>query len=287
MQDDRIVYVIFYPACHPKHFGQPCYVGKGKVNRLREHVKGSHNPQLKSIFKSANDDLPMIIVREGLSNIEAFEIEVLLISIIGRADQGTGTLVNHTNGGEGVVGYKWTPEQCYAASIARKGKCFLTEVSKKLISEKLSGVPKTLEHNAAVSAAKRGKPLSSNTYEGQKKRRLENPWKTFSPAGMHWWCTVDGKAYQAIEPRSLDDNPGRGTTIGLVISKALTGKRLSLSHRAAISLAQQNLPSDIKVNKSEKLRIAHIGRKHSPEAVEASRIAHIGLKYKPRVRVDV
>lgn len=88
-----------------KSDGIPCYVGKGTANtkdfykRSTEHHKNKHwqntvdkHGIVISIFASCQTDL------------EAQEQEKKLILEIGRLDLNTGTLVNKTNGGDGICG---------------------------------------------------------------------------------------------------------------------------------------------------------------------------------------
>lgn len=97
MPNDFYVYVYFRLS------GEPCYIGKGRGRRWRNHLKRSCNPYLKNIIKSSGGDLPHLKIRSGLSEKEAFEIEIALIRAIGRRPNGP--LVNLTDGGDGSSGY--------------------------------------------------------------------------------------------------------------------------------------------------------------------------------------
>lgn len=101
------VYVIFRPT------GEPCYVGKGSGGRWQQHIKGSHNRHLKRLYEKSGFDLPVVIIRDHMSEFEAFEMEIALISVIGREQHG-GSLFNLTDGGEGVRGHIRTREQTEA-----------------------------------------------------------------------------------------------------------------------------------------------------------------------------
>lgn len=95
---DFYVYVIFRPN------GTPCYVGKGCGHRDRVHeVKGSHNAHLNSIIRLGGGSLPTIRFRSDLTADESFDLEKLLIRVIGRETCG-GPLVNQSDGGEGPNG---------------------------------------------------------------------------------------------------------------------------------------------------------------------------------------
>lgn len=84
------------------------YVGKGLETRPYEHLTHStrsHQQLRRMLQKRIIEGFdPQPIVIQALNEEEAFEMEELLISMIGRLDLGTGTLFNNTNGGEGESG---------------------------------------------------------------------------------------------------------------------------------------------------------------------------------------
>ena len=146
--------------------GSPCYVGKGKGHRWRAHLWRSHNRQLRGIVSRSGGDIPIVIVRNGLTEQQAFECEVAFIAAIGRYPNGP--LVNHTDGGEGTTGHKQSantiekrvsklrgiprPAEVVAGiALANLGKVRTDEVK-----EKLRG-PKSLEHRKKLSDAKKGR----------------------------------------------------------------------------------------------------------------------------------
>lgn len=170
------IYVMFRPWD-----GSPCYVGKGKGNRYREHAwKGAshYNPRLGKIFERAGGQIPVILLHTGLDEKKAFDYERALIAAIGRGRNGP--LVNLTAGGEGVSGFKnpwseekrtkivscWTPEKRAKASdywIAR-GHTFPEGASAKGGAtwngkrRSTFGCHLSIEHRAAIAASKMGKP---------------------------------------------------------------------------------------------------------------------------------
>lgn len=72
MRTDYYVYLILRPN------GIPCYVGKGSNKRWAVYAFRCHNPHLAAIIKSAPSRLPLVKLRENLTEIEAFETEKLL-----------------------------------------------------------------------------------------------------------------------------------------------------------------------------------------------------------------
>lgn len=125
VRTDLCVYVMF------RETGEPFYVGKGRYDRPKDHIReakiGSpHNKHKQNIIKKLLrefGEVPVVIIRDELTNDQACEIEVALIAAIGRADLGKGPLVNLTDRGEGTTGYKFTEVE--KAKISCSNKAFL------------------------------------------------------------------------------------------------------------------------------------------------------------------
>lgn len=133
----------------------PRYVGKGLPTRPYEHLscgKRAHQRLRRMIAKRKLEGYnPQPIVINAESESDAFEMEELLIAMIGRLDLGTGTLFNNTNGGEGETGRivpehvrRKTSETFHSRSAEDKQKTF------KLLSEhkKAMWASKTPEQRA-------------------------------------------------------------------------------------------------------------------------------------------
>lgn len=165
VSDNRVycVYVLFRPWN-----GDPAYVGKGKDKRHLEYRRDNanyKNRHLKFILDKAKRlelEVPMIVVRDNLTEEEAFLCERALIAGLGRKDLGLGTLANGTDGGEGASGYKQTEEHKKKIGAVHRGKQVSSSTREKL---RLTWLGKTLsdEHKAKVSAALRGRECSSET----------------------------------------------------------------------------------------------------------------------------
>jgi len=89
------------------------YIGVG-INIKRAYSVYYRNKYWHNIVNSVG--YFVTILYDGITSQEAHEIEKKLILQYGRKDLGTGPLVNVTNGGDGVVGFKWTIEQRQAKS---------------------------------------------------------------------------------------------------------------------------------------------------------------------------
>lgn len=95
---------------------EPFYIGKGNSDRDVSHLKNyrlNKKTYLSNkINKIKSNGIEPFVIRlcENLPENSAFEIEKNLITIIGRVNNKTGTLVNITDGGEGVSGLKHTEE---------------------------------------------------------------------------------------------------------------------------------------------------------------------------------
>jgi hypothetical protein len=144
MEQCYYVYVIFRPN------GEPCYVGKGKRFRWTQHAKGSHNLHLRRIYEAANGDLPIVKVRENLTDAEACKVEIALILAIGRGKNGP--LVNFTDGGNGVSGH------------------IQSEETRQKKREKLLGRPRPPHVVEAVRLAAQNR--TPQWYENQRKTHL-------------------------------------------------------------------------------------------------------------------
>lgn len=107
---------MFYVYQYLREDGTPYYIGKGSGNR-------AYKKWSKKDIKPPADKSRVVIVKDNLTEEEAFELEKKLISEHGRKDLGTGILRNKTNGGEGssghkTGGWKWSEE----SKNRRKGK---------------------------------------------------------------------------------------------------------------------------------------------------------------------
>lgn len=93
----------WYIYRHLKPCGEVFYIGIGKTkNYSRAYDKYHRSKWWKNTFKKY-PEYEVQILTKNLSREEACELEIILIKYYGRKDLETGTLVNLTDGGEGLL----------------------------------------------------------------------------------------------------------------------------------------------------------------------------------------
>lgn len=138
--------------------GTPCYVGKGKDNRIDEHERyRTHNARLRTIIndlKKTGQSLIKTKLHENLSEDTAYELESAAIFRIGRCQFNVGPLVNRTDGGD-------------------RGRNIIVsaETRKK---QRLAKLGKTLspEHRAKIGASSKGRRHSQETAQLLREKML-------------------------------------------------------------------------------------------------------------------
>lgn len=106
----------------PSRNNEPIYIGKGKKNRAWDHLRIKRkNPFIQRLqLMKKNNIVPSIEIIDALDESHAFLMEESLIEIIGRKDLGRGSLLNLTDGGEGVAGILWGHDRKEKWSCSRK-----------------------------------------------------------------------------------------------------------------------------------------------------------------------
>lgn len=124
------------------------YVGIG--NSIRPYTISDRKQFWKKTVKKYS--YIVVVIHNNLSWKEAVELEIKYIKQIGRRDKKLGTLVNHTDGGEGTLGViqkPWTEERKKEQSLKlmgkNKGKPRPKEVMERVMATKKSRVYITSE----------------------------------------------------------------------------------------------------------------------------------------------
>ena len=131
----------------------PYYIGKGKTTRAWDKHKYHYPPK---------DQTKIIILEHNLTELGAFAIERRMIAWYGRKDNGTGILMNKTDGGEGISGFIFSEETKKILSNFNKGKV-MSDVSKEKLRIYNKGKTLSKEHCEKISKSQKGKTLSKET----------------------------------------------------------------------------------------------------------------------------
>jgi hypothetical protein len=129
------------------------YIGKGKGDRKTSGQRTIPAP---------TDHGNIVTFSYSMSEPDAFQLEMLLIHMHGRIDNGTGCLRNLTDGGEGSSGYVHTEEGRVKMSTVRTGKRQSAQTVAKRVAKNI-GKKRTPETKAKIGAANRGKKPSAET----------------------------------------------------------------------------------------------------------------------------
>jgi hypothetical protein len=169
----------FYTYAYLREDRTPYYIGKGKGRRLYvKRYKGINPPK---------DKIRIIFLKQNLTEQEAFEHEIYMISVFGRKDLGSGILHNRTDGGDGKSGAIQSDETRIKISEATKGQIRTEETRRRMSESKKGennyryGKPLSEKHKLRLSEAMKGKRLTEETKrkisEGHKGKTLSEEHK--------------------------------------------------------------------------------------------------------------
>jgi hypothetical protein len=159
----------FYTYAYLREDGTPYYIGKGRGYRIN-HKRHSVKLPPKS---------RRVVLKNNLTEEEAFRHEEYMIYLFGRKDLGTGILRNMTFGGEGTSGIIRSTDHMNALHEGRK------KIYTKEHSEKIS---KTLKEKGIIPPSQKGKKWWYN--DGNECLSLECPgkeWKLGRPSSAKRW----------------------------------------------------------------------------------------------------
>lgn len=142
----------YYTYAYLREDKTPYYIGKGNGNRAyRRRYKGIKPPKDKS---------RIIVLKQNLTEEEAFRHEVYMIAVFGRKDLGTGILHNRTNGGEGSSGFVPSEETRRKMSEAKKDR-IVSEETKRKMSEAKKNMSDETRKKVSEKMSKNGEGLAS------------------------------------------------------------------------------------------------------------------------------
>jgi hypothetical protein len=253
--DRNIFYV--YALYRDVEMSDPFYIGKGYGKRIRAHEKAyeiakRHNIRKNNTINKLIAELgyvPKKIIAGGLSEFEAFSMEIGLISKYGRLDLGTGCLTNLSEGGLGV---RHSPETREKIKIARARQVCTVETRAKMRLAS-TGRKHTLESRAKLSAAMKGR-LDTRSAEGRARQLASvTGRKHTDETRKKMSVTRKGKKLSASHVEAIArGNRGkkRSEEARYNISKSKIGHRLTPETRAKISASLMG-------NQNRKGRIPH------------------------------
>ena len=174
----------FYTYAYLREDRTPFYVGKGTGNRAYKKYKGD--------IKPPQDRSRIIILKQGLTEKEAFKHEIYMIAVFGRKDVGTGILLNKTDGGEGGSGrIPWNKGKSWPDETKEKIRNSLigfkhSEETKKKMSDNRGGEKHPLykkghseETKKKISESRKGLKLSKENTIKVRNSILKRTAKTY------------------------------------------------------------------------------------------------------------
>lgn len=144
---------------------EPFYIGIGKDEKRAYSFGKYKRSKFWTRYFNKYGCIVEIVAKDLLWE-DACEMEKLLIALYGRIDNGTGTLVNMTDGGDGRLGSIQSEETRLKISSSCIGRIDSDEVKekrKKSCLGKLNGRKHTPEHNAKIGLAGTGRIQSPET----------------------------------------------------------------------------------------------------------------------------
>jgi hypothetical protein len=138
---------------------EPFYIGIGSKNNFNRAYNTKRNKIWNEI--ASNTEFDVEIIFDDLSWEEAKEKEKEFISLYGRINTNTGVLANLTNGGAGMLGFKFDENARKNMSIAQRNKKPISEETRKRLS--------TAVKNRDTGAYWRGKKVPQDIIENRRK----------------------------------------------------------------------------------------------------------------------
>jgi hypothetical protein len=165
---------MYYTYAYLREDKTPYYIGKGKGNRVNE-TRG------RPCNKPPKDRI--LILKDNLTEEEAFKHEIYMISIFGRKDIKTGILHNKTDGGDGASGAiisQETKEKLRLSNIGKKR----SDETRKNISIAKTGIKDSEETKLKKRLSHLGKKQSQEEIEKRRRTRCKKLYMITTPENV-------------------------------------------------------------------------------------------------------
>ncbi len=165
---------MYYTYAYLREDKTPYYIGKGKGNRVNE-TRG------RPCNKPPKDRI--LILKDNLTEEEAFKHEIYMINVFGRKDIKTGILHNKTNGGDGASGAiisQETREKLRLSNIGKKK----SEKARKNMSISKTGTKDSEETKLKKRLSHLGKKQSQETIEKRRRTRCKKLYMIITPENV-------------------------------------------------------------------------------------------------------
>jgi len=111
--------------------GIPFYIGKGNIGRPYRNMKCSHNRIVRGFIRNLGRTPEVVFYAKDISDRKALYLEEWLIINIGRKDQGDGCLLNHSDGGDGVINTTEYARKCSSYRMRISNPMWDSDVRKR------------------------------------------------------------------------------------------------------------------------------------------------------------
>lgn len=251
----------------------PFYIGIGtKPIRFRKESQefkrafigilhpGKRNNWWINIYNKTDVEVEIMYTSNSWEDVKGKEIE--FIKLYGKLSEGTGTLVNLTDGGDGVFGMRHSEESRKKMSASHTGVPLAIEVAKKSALSRTGLIRKrgyklSEDHKAKISKGNKGKKLTDDRRE--KLRLSAKTRKRPTPFSDEHRRNIGEASKKVIRTDQWREN----------ISKGNIGKKVSNETRQILSsIFKGRILSD-----ETKLKMSAFqkGRKHSDKTKQKMR----------------
>ncbi len=174
----------YYTYAYLRENGTPYYIGKGKGDRAYAKHRRKRNLSVPPKER-------ILILKQNLTEEEAFKHEIYMISVFGRKDLGTGILRNLTNGGDGASGViPWNTGKKLSKNHCEK------------LSAAGSGRKKSEDHKRKIGEANKGKSVNKGLFSKVWEIIYENENVEIVYEGLPLWCEKNGYSWSKIRDLS-------------------------------------------------------------------------------------